>query len=259
MRKLTIYLIIFCSVISLNCKSYAGKRLEIVTLNYPPTAFIDDNNNAVGIHIDITKEALNRIGVDFEIKFYPWKRALQMVYKGEADAIIDPAYNEERSRNCYFPKEFSNIDQWVFFQKKGNKFFIDKDLKKVSHISIGIARGFEYGGKLQTALNEKRFKSIQEVTNNETNIKKLIAGRFDVMAGDKANILYYSKKLGVKDNIEIVMSQSSNEEFILSESPTYVAFSKKTINKKLVDKFSDAITEMKKDGTFEIIRAKYIK
>jgi hypothetical protein len=47
--------------------------------------------------VDITKEALKRIGVDFKVRFYPWKRALQMVYKGEADAIIDPAYEKNKT------------------------------------------------------------------------------------------------------------------------------------------------------------------
>jgi len=258
MKKLTLFFIISFLLISLNIKSYSAERLKVVTLNYPPTAFVDANGNAIGIHVDIAKEAFKRIGIDFEINFYPWKRALVMVYKGEADALIDPAYNDERSTHCYFPKESSNMDQWVFFQKKGNKIVMDKDLKEVNHISIGIVRGFEYGGHLQTALNEKRFNSIQVVNNNDININKLIAGRFDVMAGDKANILYYSKQLGLKDKIEIVKSKYGSEELIISESPTYIAFSKKTIAKELVDKFSDTVLGMKKDGTFEKIRSKYL-
>ncbi len=79
-----------------------------------------------------------------------------------------------------------------------------------------------------------------------------------MMPGDKANIYYLAKKLKIKDTIKVVRSQKTGDEFIISQSPTYVAFSKKTTTQKLADTFSDVIAEMKKDGTYDTIRSKYL-
>lgn len=248
-------LVLFAVVLN----SHAEKlTLKAVTLEYAPSAFIDENGQPAGIHVDIAKEAFARMGIKYEISFLPWKRALKLVYEGKADCIIDPAYNEERGKYCYFPKEPSHTDQWCLFKKKGNNIFIDDDLKNISHITIGIVDSYEYGGRLQAALKEKLFKRIDRVAGNLL-FKMVLNKRVDIVPGEKSNIFYNAKKAGVIDEIVVVKSNKTGNDLIISNSPTYVAFSKKTVNIELVNKFSDIIIEMKIDGTYDAIKGKYVK
>jgi len=258
-----IYDILIISVLSFFMFSFQAEAadiffLEAVTLNYAPSAFTDEDGNAAGIHVDIAKEAFGRIGVKYKITFLPWKRALHTVYTGSADCIIDPAYSDERARYCHFPEEPSHADIWCLFQKKGKNLMIDEELKDINYISVAIVDSFEYGGILNTALKEKRFERIYEVAEDLL-LGMLVRERVDVIPGEKSNILFKAGQAGIKNKIETVRSLKTDNDLIISESPTYIAFSKKTVSIDFVNKFSDVISEMKKDGTCDIIKNRYLK
>jgi polar amino acid transport system substrate-binding protein len=148
-------------------------------------------------------------------------------------------------------------EQWYAFKRKNSNITIDKDFSNINKIKLGISRGFLYGGKIQRLIDEKKFKSIEKVHNNELNINKLIVGRFDIFLGVKSAIFFLSKSLGLKDKIEIVKQTNTNIDFLLNSSNTYLAFSKKNIDKIVVEKFSNVLKQMKKDGTIDFITNKY--
>ena len=75
--------------------------------------------------------------------------------------------------------------------------------------------------------------------------------------GVKATILFHAKKTGDLDKIEIVKKTGTNEDYLINSSKTYLGFSKKRVNKGLVQEFSKSIAQMKTDGTIENIRKKY--
>ncbi len=112
--------------------------LRIVTTTYPPSEYIDETGTVTGIHVDVAKEAFKRMGISYTITFYPWRRALKAVYTGTADAIIDPAYNEERAQHCFFPKEPSAVDMWCLFQRNESSITIAENYSNVGSMSIGI-------------------------------------------------------------------------------------------------------------------------
>lgn len=246
-----IILIVFLFIVSV----YANPLL-LVTLESPPAEYLK-NNNAIGINVDIVSEALNRLGYDVKIKFYPWKRALKMVEQGDADGIIDVAYNKTRAKYLYFPKEEIYTENWYCFTNKSSKLTLDTDFKNAKEIKLGVARAFVYGGAIQKAIDNNMFKYIDEGHDNIANIKKLLAKRFDMFPGVKNTILFEAKRLGVSERIRIVKKTKTDKDFLLSSSKTYLGFSKKRIPKNLAEKFSKTIAQMKADGTIENIHKKY--
>ncbi|MCP4133743.1 MAG: transporter substrate-binding domain-containing protein [bacterium] len=230
--------------------------LTFVSLNSPPAETIDENGNPSGINVDLVSEAFNRMGYTYKFSFVPWKRAVHMVKVGKADALVDAAKNPEREEFLFYPDEEIYVEKWYAFKNKKTRFTLNKGLTNANEISFGICRGFEYGGIVQEAINNKRFKRIDIVANNENNIKKLVGNRFDMLVGVKLTIFDLSKKLGLEDRIEIVTMTETGRDYLLSSSKTYLAFSKKRVSKKLVKKFSDTIAQMKKDGTFNRISRK---
>lgn len=110
---------------------------------------------------------------------------------------------------------------------------------------------------IQDAINNRKFHTIQEVVNNEMNIKKLAAGRFDVFVGVKLTILNLSRQMGYADKIKIVPMTETGRPYLLSSSKTYVAFSKKTMTKEMAEQFSLTLKKMKADGTVKKIETKY--
>ena len=50
---------------------------------------------------------------------------------------------------------------------------------------------------------------------------------------------------------------NTDDIFVASSWPTYVAFSKKRVSKEYVEKFNDALVGMKADGTYRTLLDKY--
>jgi len=233
-----------------------SKSLTLVTLESPPLEYLEEGI-AKGTNIDIVKETLNRMGYSVNIKFVPWKRALLMVKEGLADGIIDAAYTKDRDKYLHYPKEEIHIEEWYAFKKSDTQLTLDENFENAKNISLGVSRGFIYGGKIQKAIENNMFKFLDKTYNNKQNIKKVYAGRFDMFLGVKITILNLANTMGYKDKISIVKMTGTNEEYLLSSSKTYLGFSKKNISKTLVDNFSKGLSQIKKDGTVNKIMKKY--
>ncbi len=230
--------------------------LTLVTLESPPAEFSLDGESS-GRNVDIARECLKQMGFGCKIMIIPWKRALIMVESGLADGIIDAAFTPKRAEFLYYPDEEIYVEEWYLFKRSGDPLTLDRDLGNAGQYTLGISRGFEYGGLIQDAINNRRFDKIQEVVNNEMNIKKLAVGRFDVFVGVKLTILNLSKQMGYADKIQIVPMTETGLPYLLSSSKTYVAFSKKTMTKDMAEQFSLTLKKMKADGTIKKIETKY--
>ncbi|MBN1967867.1 MAG: transporter substrate-binding domain-containing protein [Candidatus Delongbacteria bacterium] len=232
--------------------------LNLATLESPPQEFTDSEGNPNGFNIEVIREAAKRAGFDIKVVFHPWKRALQNAFDGEVDGIIDAGYNEERALHLLYPSENIYTEEIFLFKRKGTDLILKDNLSNSPEISVGVGRGFYYGGIVQDILDRKGFKNIEEVNSYEQNIKKLIAGRFDALVANELNAVYEAKKLGVSNQIEKCLNEKDNQPYLLSSSKTYLAFSKKTVKQELVDKFDQALKEIKKDGTYDKIKKKYM-
>ncbi len=252
-NKLCLFLLLFSTSAY---SAVAGESLLLVTLQSPPAEYIE-KGEATGRNVDIVCEALSRMGYEVEINLVPWKRALVMVEYGEADGIIDVAYNAERAEYIYYPEEVLYVEEWYCFKLSENKLTLDENLGNVGEIRLGTSRGFEYGGEIQKAIDNNLFLSIEEVSDNEPNILMLIAGRFDMFVGVKLTILYYLKQLGYQDKIEIIKRTGTDSNYLLNASETYLGFSRKTMDMEIVGEFSTILKEMKNDGTVDKMEKKY--
>ena len=252
-RKTAVFTAVFCVIVF---SSVSAQPLRLVTLSSPPAEFLKEGR-AAGRNVDIVRTVLGKMGYDFEIRFLPWQRALMMVKTGEADGIIDVAWNSERAKYLHYPEETLYVEQWYGFKLKSSPLSLDRKLGNAGAIRLGVTRGFEYGGIIQEAINGKWFKAIQVVHNNELNLTKLVGNRFDMFIGVKLTILSLAKEMGLQDRIEIIKMTGTDQDFLLSASKTYLGFSKKTMKKELAEEFSKVLSSIKTEGIVREIEEKY--
>ncbi len=231
--------------------------LLLVTLESPPAEY-SVNGNSTGRNVEVAQECFKRMGYHSVVKIIPWKRALIMVEKGTADAIIDAAYTKERAAYLFYPDEEIYIEQWFAFKRQDDPHTLDQGLANANQYTVGLSRGFEYGGLIQEAINSSRFKHIDRVVDNRMNIRKLIGDRFDMFIGVKLTILNLSKQMGVQDQISVVNQTETGAPYLLSSSKTYVAFSKMTMTREITSLFSSTLKSMKQGGTVRRIEKKYM-
>ncbi len=187
-----------------------------------------------GIFIDLTKEVAKRAGIELEIIVEPAKRITNGFEKNEVD-ILYPGLDVtmpipvEKTSPVYMKTDY-------VFYKSDTPYRTLADLKGKK---VGITNGYPY---VKEVTENKSF-IIEAANDDVTNMKKLEAGRVDAFiveerSGVKA--LEESKAQGV------VYDKGQ----ALSNQEVFYAFQKTPEGKDLADKFSKALDDMKKDGTF---------
>lgn len=73
-----------------------------------------------GYIIEITREALRRVGYTLEVKFVPWKRAIEIAKDGDVDGVIGTNYSDERAQT-YRLTDVVYQEENGFFGKKGGR------------------------------------------------------------------------------------------------------------------------------------------
>lgn len=232
-----------------------GEPLQMRTLENPPLAYTDENGAITGILVEGIREAVRRTGHEVEIRIYPWKRVLQEVAVGNADAAFNAGKTEERQTWGRYHKSVLMEETYVFFAREPKA--LSRDLEEASELRVGIQLGYYYGERFDRLLQNLSFRALEVSQTIPRNLQLLRADRTDVFIGDLLPTLYYIKELGLEDEIHIVREKESGRPLVVSTSPTYVAFSRRRIDPDYVLAFDEALESMKADSTFDAILDKY--
>ena len=113
--------------------------------------------------------------------------------------------------------------------------------------SVGVVSSYVYGKAFDdlVGLEKKEAQSTHQL------VKMLLNRRVDVVVGSENVLRYLLKKQGKLDQVEVL--------YKLNSEPLYLFFSRARGQeaKDLAQRFSKAIWSMKKDGTFDGIKARY--
>lgn len=231
-------------------ESFAEKITFASPENIPPKVY-KENGKLRGTYIDIITEVCKRMKVEPVFLQYPWPRAVAMVKIGKVDALFPPFKTPERVSFLYFPTEPVSHTRNVIFARKARNIKISK-LADLKNYIVGINDQYSYG---QTFDDYKKNLVIDVSRTEEMQINKLTHQgqvRMDVAAASEDAFRFLSTKLGHSDELEVV--------YVLSETPSYVAFSKaNSKNKIFAENFSRILKQMKKEGVIQEINDVYFK
>lgn len=234
----------------------AAKTLRVVTLSSPPLEYLD-GSEPTGRNVLILQEAAHRLGLDVQVEFMPWKRALEAVRAGQADAILDAGFNKDRNKYLHYPSIPIYVEEILAFIRVGNGKKLRDDLTNAHDFSVGLSRGHFYGPTVQKLVDEKRFRRMHTVAMPETLVKMLIGRRIDFFPGVREPVMALIRSMGVEESVTVMKRAGSDKEFLLGVSPTYLAFSRKRHGPSMAEAFAVALKSMKDDGTFDAIADKY--
>ncbi|SMF24585.1 substrate-binding periplasmic protein [Pseudobacteriovorax antillogorgiicola] len=224
--------------------SLLAKSVSMVTLEWEP--FYGPKLKNKGVITEIVQEAFERAGHQASIQFLPWKRALAMGEKGEADVVMGAYYSKERADKFHISSPLYDINIRIIGQKKTGitRYNSLKELKKYK---IGISRGFANGDEFDAAT----YLQKQVAKSPELNIKKLINGRLDFVVMAEG---IFSYELARYEASHPVKGEFVFLDPILSANKLYILASKKLTNsKKLIDAFNLGLKKIMDDGTYRKI------
>jgi polar amino acid transport system substrate-binding protein len=222
-----------------------GQSLTILTEIALPWQGQAANGAATGPIVEVVREIQKRVGNSDPIQVYPWARIYEMIRKNPDVVAFTMGRNADRNK----------LFQWVGPVNEGiyglyvrtDSAVVLKTLEDAKELtSIGVIRG-----DIRTKLFiDKGFKNLEEVSENDQNVKKLMLGRIDAMTSSDASI------------IGIITSAGFNPKDVRLALPFFhtqgwIAFSAPT-SPDIVKSWQNALDGMRRDGSQARIIKKYI-
>lgn len=250
MKILHIFLILLIALVVplLPQTSLAEKSLEIICDEWPPYQY-RLGNEVVGFSASVIREVFRRMGKKVnKINMFPWKRAITLIEKGNADALFSVNYTEARTSFAFYPKESIINSSWVMWvrEEDGLKFDSLEDLKGKR---VGVVRGYSYTDEFWKYI--RQHSSYEEVTYDESNFKKLNAARIDYLVAELGNGYHIIKTL----NLKKIVPRADNP---IKTDGLYLIFKKDRVSYDFVRRFSDELKEFKQEELYHSLYRQHL-
>lgn len=249
MRILKIIILSLSFTVSASVAGADVKPLDIICDEWPPYQIVE-NNQVGGFSTKIIEMVFKRMSIDIKsITHYPWKRALNLIEIGKADALYSANLTESRTKFAFYPEEAIVNSPWVMWVREEDELKF-RSFNDLLGKRVGMVRGYSYTPELWNFV--KNHDLYEEVSDDELNFNKLNAGRVDFIPAELGNGLYMIKKLNLNKIIPLM-------ENPIKTDGLYIIFNKNTVKKSLVDKFSDELKKLKQEALYQYLYDEYFK
>lgn len=235
---------LFIAAMALTMQSAYAADVNIAVGEYAP--YIDKSRSDQGFMTKIVVMAFEKSGMKAKVEFSPWKRIEEMDIDKANRLSFAFIKTPEREAKWIYSENIMSATT-VFVAVKGKKFKWNtiEDLKAYK---IGISRGYSYGTDFDSMKSQLQ---VEEATNDEKNIKKLVAGRIDIFPVDPyvgAQIVRDKLSASEASKLEIVEKPS------LSDDSMHAVCAKSFSDcQMIIDKFNAGLAKMRSDGSLDSI------
>lgn len=244
MKKLIVLLVL---LFAFSQAAWAEEVIKVTADPWPPWIMGKEGKEPEGgIAFKTINEIAGRLGFKTAITVYPFARALKNVVSGEADMILMVSKNPEREETLIFTEKIFDSPYLIFFDSARISDFSWKTYEDLKPFKVGVVRSYNYGAAWSEGV-KKYDISIDVVTDDATNLKKLIRGRIDCALLQKENARYM-----IHNNPEYFNRIKFNVKPV-SNTPFYFAVSKKSSMAEMVPLINREILRMRRDGTIDKI------
>lgn len=224
--------------------------LRVATEDWPPYAY-SENGVMAGYSVEILNAVFGGMGVKAVMNQYPWARAQKMALDGEADALFNASFKQERADQCYYPVEALTTCRYVLFiRAKDAGTLRFSSLEDLMGHKVGVTRGYSYSTEFLDFLRERGL--MAEANKDEVGFQLLAGGRIDFFPADSRNGIFLLKKMNLKDQIVALEKPITEKEY-------FIIFNRRNVDRSFVDRFDAALREFKKTKQFQEIEDKYLR
>ena len=216
---------------------------------YPPFNYIDAGGNLVGFDIDIAKALCEAAKVTCEFVVQDWDGIIPALLAKKYDAIVaSMSITEERKQKVHFTKKYYTTPAKFVAAKDAN---IEVSKAGLQGKRVGVQRATVSENYLRD-----NYGDVVEVksyaTQEEANLD-LIAGRVDLVIADSVVLLEGLLNTDDGKNFEFVGPDISDEKWF-GEG---IGIAIRKADDDLVELLNKAIDQIRADGTYQQINAKY--
>ena len=228
------------------CLSFTayGEKLRIVTEPWAPYVY-DDKGSMRGLDYETTVIVFQRLGVEVEWQFLPWKRCLAMLDQGNADGALDIFHSHERDALLLYPSEPLSAVEFVLFYANDRP-HPAQTLEDLRGLTVGTSPGYLYG----EAFSESSLFDREPAPSHEANFGKLSLGRIDLVITDRRVGQHVIKAMGLEGKV-------SQAPLVISRQPQFLAVRRGAGMDLLVQRFAAELKRFKQEPAYAALSAKY--
>lgn len=225
---------------------WAKETITLATLEWPP--YTGSTLEGKGYASILVKEVFKRSNIEVNIEFYQWSRTIGLAKSGKVDGYFPEYFSKEVQSFALLSDPFPGGALGFF--KLRNRDIRFTSLQDLRHYTIGTVKGYTNTKELDQSDDLVK----EPVKDDLTNLRKLIAGRIDLMVGDElvGNHLIQSYTPEMRDKIEFINTTLDDSMDL------FVCF---PINRPrsafYLRQFNKGLQEMKKDGSLYELLNRY--
>lgn len=155
----------------------ATPTIHLASTDYPPYFSPALRND--GVVGAITRAALAKRGYSVQLHYRPWSRLMAEVQAGSFDGVMAVWYSPEREQYLYYSQPL--VYTSMGFYTRVDQPLAVAPLSALKPYTIGTVRGY----KNPPAFDAARLK-VEAANDDLTNLRKLAAGRLDLVLIDRA-------------------------------------------------------------------------
>lgn len=218
--------------------------LRIFGMDSRPVSFMEDGKPA-GLVVDLAQEVQRRLGRSDPIEIVPWIRALTIANNERQVLLLSIVPTAERAKTLAFAGPLFMVNVCVF-AKAERADILRASAKELKAMRTGARRGSIFAHAAQ----RDGLNLTDETNSSDLGARMLMQGRFDLWVEGEETAGMALERGGYRRS-DVAQVRSLGTEDV------YFAFSIDTAP-DLVRAWSDALRDMKRDGSFIRIHRKWL-
>lgn len=175
-NKVIKWSLLFLVIMSQQCLA----KLNIVTENFPPAQYLDDNQQLTGHVVEKVRKALDASSIDYSITINSWNTAFNTALRDPQTCIFSVSRSQEREEKFLWIAELAKLD--AYFYALGSKDIKLENTEQAKKYRVAVlknnyshqyllSKGFEDGTNL---LPMDSFDNIFNIVRSRQNSIDLV-------------------------------------------------------------------------------------
>lgn len=220
----------------------------------PPYSMRLPGGTIGGLQLDISVEAMRRLGCTVRLVEMPFARALVELEHGELDVLTGAFRRPEREAYAWFSAPVLQSRNMLYVRRSDAARWHFNSLLELrnSPFRLGAQIGVVYGPDYATLMQDSAYaRSVSKVSSRQGLWQMLARGRIDGVIADELTAEFELAGLKLSDKV-------IKTTVVVSDEPAPTAFSKRSTDAGFVERYNSAIESMRRDGSLQRITQQYL-
>jgi polar amino acid transport system substrate-binding protein len=161
-------------------------ELRMAALEWPP--YVTPELPANGLTAALASAVLARLGSHLSVDYFPWKRTMEFgLHNPDYDGFMPVWRTPEREKICYFSTALGRSQPVLAYLKSAP--VSAPTLADLRGVRVGTVAGYSNGEQFDRMVRAGLLH-VEEGVSDETNLRKLLGGRFPAMVVEKYVLRY---------------------------------------------------------------------